>query len=287
MYNNKSKHLATGGGGIGNQIKKLISAKRLHPNSQTDLGYFNDLFKNQNLYHNGNREGIPMCTWRLLVFPEDIEIPEGFNVSTTGKEITTNNKFDWYDQYSHWSFNENGKNVDCEYLKIPTQFTDKILKIINDHFIINPNIQHWVDEFNLKYPNFSSIHIRSFNSDDFCKNGANRGGDNNPRAKARNEYYNNVQKSLIYNYIDNLKNNLIYISSDNRKEIELVKARFPEKTFVHYTDVFNKPFESDYCNDFLDMILLSKGKEMILCRISTYSEVAWYFSKCNQNIKIY
>jgi len=87
------KYIATGGGGMGNQIKKLISAKRLHPESQTDLSYFNDLFENQNLYHNGNREGTPMCTWRFLVFPNDTEIPQNFNIHTRGDEITTEGKF--------------------------------------------------------------------------------------------------------------------------------------------------------------------------------------------------
>lgn len=281
------KYIATGGGGIGNQIKKLISAKRLHPESQTDLSYFNNLFANQNLYHNGNRSGKGMCTWRLLVLPQDTEIPLGFNEHTRGNEITAMGKFDWYDEWSHWSFNEDGRNVDCEYLKIPTQYTNKILNIINEYFNIHPNIKEWVDTFRLKYSEYSSIHIRSYNSDSFCKNGANRGGDNNPRAQARHEYYNQTQKSLIYDHISELNQNLIYISSDNRKDIDELKTRFPNKTFIHYTDIFPKPFESDYSNDFLDMVLLSKGIEMVLCRISTYSEVAWYLGNCNQNIKIY
>ena len=149
---------------------------------------------------------------------------------------------------------------------MPKTYTDKILNIFDKYFIINPNIHIWVNKFKLKYPEYSSIHIRSYKSDDFCKNGANRGGDNNPRAQSRHRYYNNIQKPLIDKYIKELKHNLIYISSDNRKDIEDLKIRFPEKTFIHYTDVFNKPFESDYSNDFLDMILLSKGIEMILCR---------------------
>ena len=55
-------------------------------------------------------------------------------------------------------------------------------------------------------------------------------------------------------------------------------ADYDKKIISLYTQ------SSLYSNDFLDMILLSKGIEMILCRISTYSEVAWYLSKCNKNI---
>lgn len=280
------KYIATGGGGIGNQIKKLVSAKRLHPDSQTDLGYFNDLFDNQNLYHNNNRSGIPMCTWRFLVFPEDIEIPKNFNIHTTGNEVT-GDKFTWFDPYSNWSFNNDGRNVDCEYLRIPEVYRQKILNIFKKYLTINKNIQRFVDEFYKHYNNFSSIHLRSYNADTFVKNGANRGGDHNPRARARHQYWNNVQRNQVYDYINQLKESIIYISSDNRNEIEQIKTKFPNKTFIHYTDVFEKPFESDYSNDFLDMILLSKGIEMILCRISTFSEVAWYYSNCNNNIKLY
>ncbi len=273
------RYIASGGGGIGNQIKKLISAKRLHPDSQTDLGYFNDLFENQNLHHNGHRNGTPMCTWRLLVLPEDTEIQKNFNIHTTGES--------WIDPYSDWSVNVDGRNVDCEYLRIPEEYTNKILKIFNDYLTIHPDLQYWVNEFQKKYNNFSSIHIRSFNADNFCKNGANRGGDINPKAQARNRHYDTVQRNKIIEYVKNLKQNDIYISSDNRMEVDLLKRKFPERNFIHYTDVYDKPFESDYTNDFLDMILLSKGIEMVLCRISTYSEVAWYLSKCNKNINLY
>tara|TARA_R110001592_G_scaffold200507_1_gene449360 strand:- start:611 stop:1468 length:858 start_codon:yes stop_codon:yes gene_type:complete len=281
-----NKYIATGGGGMGNQIKKLVSAKRLHPDSQTDLGYFNELFANQDLYHNNNRRGIEMCTWRFLVLPEDNEIPNNFNVHTTGNEVIGQG-FTWHDPYSHWSFNEDGRNVDCEYLRIPDTYRNKILKVFKDYLQVHSNIQYYVDEFKKEYGQFASVHLRSYNADGFVKNGANRGGDVNPRAKARHQYWNNVQRTQLYEYVKQLKEDVVYISSDNRSEIESLKSSCPTKKFIHYTDVYEKPFESDYSNDFLDMVLLSKGVEMVLCRISTYSEVAWYLSNCNKNIKLY
>ena len=280
------KYIATGGGGIGNQIKKIVSAKRLHSDSQTDLSYFNELFERQDLYHNGNRNGTDMCTWRFLVFPEDTEIPSGFNLHTTGKEITAEG-FNWYDPYSHWSFNEDGRNVDCEYLRIPNEYRQKILKIFDEYLTINNSIKYCVDEFKKEFNNFSSAHLRSFNADTFVKNGANRGGDKNPRAEARHKYWNDVQRNKFYEYVGQLEESIVYVSSDNREEIESLKKKFPTKKFIHYTDVYEKPFESDYKNDFLDLILLSEGIEMILCRISTYSEVAWFYSNCNENLKVY
>jgi len=280
------KYIATGGGGIGNQIKKLVSAKRLHVESQTDLSYFNDLFENQNLHHNGNRHGIDMCTWRFLVLPEDTEIPSNFNIHTTGNEVIGNG-FTWFDPYSNWSFNSDGRNVDCEYLRIPETYRNKILKIFKEHLTIHNNIQNKVNDFCKHYSEYSSIHLRSYNADTFVKNGANRGGDQNPRAQARHQYWKDIQQDLVYNYIEQIEDSVIYLSADNRNEIEKIKNKFPSKKFIHYTDIYEKPFESDYSNDFLDMVLLSKGINMILCRISTFSEVAWYMSNCNKNIKIY
>jgi hypothetical protein len=281
-----TKYIATGGGGIGNQIKKLVSAKRLHADSQTDLSYFNDLFERQDLYHGGNRNGTPMCTWRFLVLPEDIEIPYGFNIHTTGP-CNIGHGFTWYDPYSQWSVNTDGRNVDCEYLRIPEIYRNKILKIFNDYLVIHPEICYYVNEFKKEYGTFASAHLRSFNADNFVKNGSNRGGDLSLLAKARHQYWINNQRLQFYEYIKQLKENVVYISSDNRSEIEDLKLNCPTKKFIHYTDLYSKPFDSDYSNDFLDMILLSHGTEMILCRISTYSEVAWYFSKCNKNIKLY
>lgn len=280
------KYIATGGGGIGNQIKKLVSAKRLHSDSQTDLSYFNDLFENQNLYHNGQRSGTEMCTWRFLVLPEDIEISKNFNIHTTGDEVIGQG-FTWYDPYSHWSFNEDGRNVDCEYLRIPKEYRNKILKIFNDYLEIHKSIQTQVDKFLKRYNNYSSIHLRSYNADTFVKNGANRGGDRNARARARHQYWKDVQQNTLYEYVNQLQHDVVYVSADNRNEIVQLKNKFPNKKFIQYTDVYNKPFANDYANDFLDMILMSKGIEMILCRISTFSEVAWYMSNCNENIKLY
>tara|TARA_A100001391_G_scaffold198079_1_gene179259 strand:+ start:3902 stop:4747 length:846 start_codon:yes stop_codon:yes gene_type:complete len=280
------KYIATGGGGIGNQIKKIVSAKRLHPDSQTDLSYFNSLFKRQDLYHNEKREGKPMCTWRFLVFSEDTEIPKGFNLHTTG-DCGIGHGFTWHDPYSSWSFNDDGRNVDCEYLRIPNEYRQKILKIFDEYLAVNESIKYCVDEFKKEFNSFSSVHLRSFNADTFVKNGANRGGDKNPVARARHQHWIDVQRDKFYNYVSQLKENVIYTSSDNREEVEFLKHRFPNKKFIHYTDVYEKPFESDYQNDFLDLILLSKGIEMILCRISTYSEVAWFYSNCNENLKVY
>lgn len=281
-----NKYIAAGGGGLGNQIKKLISAKRLHPESQTDLSYFNDLFERQDLHHNGYRNGTSMCTWRFLVLPEDTEIPAGFNIHTTG-DCGIGYGYNWYDPYSHWSFNEDGRNVDCEYLRIPEVYRNKILKIIDEWFTIHPSIQYCVDEFKKEYGRFASVHLRSFNADDFVKNGANRGGDSNPLARARHQYWIDIQRPKFYEYINQLTEDVVYISSDSRAEIASLKVNCPSKKFIHYTDVYEKPFDSDYSNDFLDMVLLSNGIEMVLCRISTYSEVAWYLSKCNKNINLY
>lgn len=283
---NKVVYIATGGGGLGNQIKKLISAKRLHSDSKTDISYFRDLFKRTDLYHHGNRYGKDMCTWRFLVLPCDSEIKKGFNRHTIGNEIIGNG-FTWYDPYSDWSVNKDGRNVDCEYLRIPTEYTNKILKVIDEYFTIHDDIKIKVDEFIKAHPKFSTVHLRSYNSDDFVKNGPNRRGDSNPRAKARHSYYLSKQKNKIINYINNLTEELIYVSSDNRNELNDIKILCPTKKIITYTELYGKAFSSDYSNDFLDMVLLSKGIEMVLCRISTFSEVAWYFSKCNKNIFLY
>ena len=54
--------------------------------------------------------------------------------------------------------------------------------------------------------------------------------------------------------------------------------------FIQYiNDHSNRTHE----NDFIDMVLLSKGNHMVLSTISTYSEAAWYLGGCNENIHLY
>ena len=258
-------YITTGGGGMGNQIKKFISAIRLDPNSKSHLPYFQDIFKNRSVcVVEPGVKYTPINTWRIIVLDSDTEIPNNFCQATT-----KNKDFDNCDTL--------GRNIDFEYLRIPMPFRLKIIKLVHQKLVPSLSIQNQVNSFIKHHGNYSSVHIRSFNADNFINDKSSR------HASKRNKIWINEGRQKCINYINNLSDKKIFLSSDSQSESTLIKQSCPNKIFINYIDKdSNRSFESD----FTDMILLSKGNHMILNPTSTFSELAWYFGGCNENIHI-
>lgn len=255
-------YVTTGGGGMGNQIKKLISALRLDPSSKGHLSYFEKIFKDQSIWiKNPKLNYVPINTWRINVLPTDIEIPGGFC------QITTSDK----------GFNNcdiNGRNVDSEYLRIPVEFRNKIIKLINEHLQFSSYVNDKVNNFINNHGEYSSVHLRTFKADNFPNDKSS------VHAAARHKDWVNRGRQLCINYIKEINDETIFLASDSDSESNLIKSSCPNKKFIQY----NANDERTHVDDFIDMVILSKGNHMVLNTISTYSEVAWYFSGCNQNI---
>ena len=112
--------VTSGGGGMGNQIKKFISALRLHPESKSHMSYFGNIFKDKTLCQlDSKQQYTPLNTWRIVTLPSDSEIPVGFC------------KFSTSDKGFH-NCDVNGRNIDHEYLRIPHSFRKKIINLIQN-----------------------------------------------------------------------------------------------------------------------------------------------------------
>jgi len=110
-------YVTSGGGGMGNQLKKFISALRLNTDSKGHLSYFNNVFKDQTLCKlDSSKQYTSLNTWRIIVLPTDTDIPNNFCKYTT------------LDKGFH-NCDENGRNVDHEYLGIPVSFRKKIINL--------------------------------------------------------------------------------------------------------------------------------------------------------------
>jgi len=258
-------YITTGGGGIGNQIKKFISAIRLHPESKAHLSYFENIFGNKSICtKDSGIKYIPINTWRIIVLKSDTEIPDNFCRVTL-----KNQDFDNCDEF--------GRNIDFEYLRIPISFRLKIVKLIGQNLRPNAIIEHKVNEFVKNHGNYSSVHIRSFNADNFVNDKSSR------HAFTRNKTWIDHGRQRCINYINNLSDKKIFISTDSQSESDIIKESCPNKNFINYIE---KNSRRTFEDDFTDMMLLSKGNHMILNSVSTFSELAWYFGGCNENIHI-
>ena len=257
--------VTSGGGGMGNQIKKFISALRLNINSKSHLSYYSSIFADKSLsVLDPNVQYTPLNTWRIIVLPTDDEIPSGFCQYSTA------------DKGFH-NCDPNGKNVDHEYLRIPISFRKKIIDIINTRLQFSDMVNNKVKEFMDQHGSYSSVHIRSFNADNFINDKSSR------YAKERHENWINNGRQSCIDYINNLSDTKILISADSQSECNLIKSRCKNKQFIQYITSHS---QRTHENDFIDMVLLSKGNHMVLSTISTYSEVAWYLSGCNENIHL-
>jgi len=258
-------YITTGGGGIGNQLKKFISALRLKSSSKAHLSYYTKIFKDKSLcvLDPGVRY-TELNTWRIMVLPSDIDIPNGFC-----KYSTADKGFQFCDA--------NGRNVDHEYLRIPVSFRQKIIDLINTRLQFSDMVNNKVKEFVDQHGSYSSVHIRSFNADNFV------GDKSSIYAAERHANWVGTGRQLCIDYINNLSDTKILITTDSQSECDFIKSRCENKQFIQYTtEHSNRTYE----NDFIDMVLLSKGNHMVLSTISTYSEVAWYLGGCNENIHL-
>lgn len=258
-------YVTSGGGGMGNQLKKFISALRLNTDSKGHLSYFNNVFKDQTLCKlDSSKQYTSLNTWRIIVLPTDVDIPNNFC------------KYTNVDKGFH-NCDENGRNVDHEYLRIPVSFRKKIINLVQTRLQFSELVNDKVNDFTNKHGSYSSVHIRSFKADNFPNDKSSR------YAQQRHENWINNGRQSCVNYINDLKDTNILISSDSQSECDYVKSQCKNKHFIQY---ISEHSHRSHENDFIDMVLLSKGNHMILSTISTYSEVAWYLSGCNENIHL-
>jgi hypothetical protein len=244
-------YLATTINGLSNRLKNLISVLRLCDKSKSTFLQFNDIFENDFVTLDTSFQYIPLCTWRILVNDSDIEIPDNFNKAT----------LDLPERHIKC------RDVDSEFDRIPMVFREKILNIL-ESFSIKKQIIDIVDDF--KFNNITGIHVRTWYStyhseyDDWSKF---------LRSKSNENYLINFEKILTNT------NQKIFLSCDDFKLKFYLKNKYSNLITYDRTDTL-----SDVQNDFIDMLLLSKCNILYGTRLSTFTEMSWWFSKCNQTV---
>jgi len=244
-------YLATTVNGLSNRLKNLISVLRLCDKSKSTFIELNDIFENDFVKLDDSLQYIPLCTWRILVSDFDIEIPDNFNKAT----------LDLPERHIKC------RDVDSEYDRIPIIFRKKILLIL-ESFLIKKQIIDIVDDFKLK--NITGVHIRTWQStyhteyEDWSQF---------LRSKSSNNYLVNFEKLLADS------DQKVFLACDDFKFKLYLKNKY--SNLITYDRVNTL---SNIQNDFIDMLLLSKCNVLHGTRLSTFTEMSWWFSKCNQTV---
>lgn len=189
-------------------------------------------------------------TWRLFVADEDL--PNDFS-------FIENKKLG----YSFIPSAHNGKCIDYEYDRIPEHLKKEyglIFKKIKS--FVNPKIKEIVNNFSKKFDEDTvSVHIRSWIDD--------------PQRYAT---YFDINKYI--ELMNQYPNSNFFVCSDSVEIIEHLKRIFGEEKIITFSHSDEK------MDAFIELLLLSENNYLIGSPISTFSEVAWWFSECKSKVDI-
>lgn len=162
-------------------------------------------------------------------------------------------------------------SIDFKYNNIPSKIKGNYIKLLNK-LKINNDVLECVNKITNKYQRFLSVHIRTWKTP---KNPINS------EASRYNHYFNN--RDNFIKFINESKFTNVFISTDNLQEIQYIIDKIKNKNVFYYAK--NKIL-SKLQNDFVDLLILSRGTQLIGSHISTFTEMAWWYSNCNENIII-
>jgi len=193
--------------------------------------------------------------WRFYVHPND-----NVNITNFGNE---------------WYLRDCNISIDFRYDNIPQNIRENYINIINKFEIVD-KINNNVNMFILQNitEEFLGVHIRTwYNNSTF---------QDNRSSNERYDHYLSVRDSFINN-INNSKYNTVLICTDNIPEVQYIVNKIVNKKVLFYVE---NP-ECNYIqNDFSELLLLSKSSYLIGSLNSTFTELAWWYSKCSINVII-
>ena len=258
--------------GIGNVIKSFITAYSVNENSKIDcnsdylLGVYDTVLDEKHIYkENPNITPKYMYTSRLLVLPEE-ENEQQHIFSAENYEVNGCGNNDYNYLYSFQRLIDYNYDPDriCE--RVKKRIIGAIEKIKFLPFIENKVLE------NIKNisENSLAISIRTWKC--FHETNINR------------EYNSEVYKEKIRDVILAVNPDKILISFDNHDY---------EEEYISFLNSFNIPLvilnketdTNDLQHAFIKMLSLSSCRYFIGNRISTFSELVWWFSKCK--IKVF
>lgn len=191
--------------------------------------------------------------WRLLVF--DTDLPENFSYIESQKLRNE------YGVVFHPHVGN--KCIDFEYERIPQNVRKEYIEIFEKlKDAVNPKVKLIVENFSKKFKkNTVSVHIRTW-----CD------------SSERNMMYHDINRyiELMNEYPDSD----FFVCSDSLETINYLKDIFGDNRIITYSPV------EENMDCFVELLLLSKNDFLIGSPISTFSEVAWWFSGCKSEVKI-
>lgn len=245
--------------GFATRIKNIVSCHRIANNVQVywDANckpfyykklneYFPDLVETDEYVSKTWRQG-----WRLATFPG--EIGEGFS----NKDAI----FEEFDSPIVIPSHGKGRCIDYEYHRIPQPIIDDYLKIFSE-LRIKDSFLETADKFAKENFNSETVSVHIRNWVDFA-----------PRGKMHT-------LSPFIDLMAEHPTSKFFVSTDSPNNIKILKETFGDDRIISYCGT-DPSFDV-----FIDLLLLSKNRNLIGSVMSTFSEVAWWLGGATAKVKI-
>lgn len=253
-------------GGICNRLKCLITAMRYAetfskglilywPENSLLSCKFSDLFDNnfaevdtqqfQSIYDTGeNGKYQILGTWRLLVLPED-NLPKNFSRAFPS---------------------DGGQNIDFEYDRIPINIRRNFLKYLTKLSVKKEIIDIVKEVSSMFDSNDVSVSVRSWEE-----------------YPPRHDLF---DLRNVYKALDGARARKFFVSCDSMEILNSIIEKYGEKIITYPEATLRSSGKAIRCpRDLLcDLLLLAKNKKLFVSYLSTFSEMAWWFSGCEAEI---
>lgn len=247
------------GSGIGNRLKNLVSALRQahYENDGVTSHLGMQEFLNFNQYSKTFQINVKkeLMTHKLELLPND----EFKNKLKKNVPIIYHNPHNTQIEINKLDFQYN--NIDDEMIVEWLKYWELI--------VFNNSILHDVDLINQHYniEDCIGVHVRSWSDNEW-----------------RNQNIYSFEKFVVE--MEKFEGKKFFLACDSDTEIKKFKNYFGDRiiTIDFSGERHSKLNDNAYYYAFLDMLLLSKCKKLIVSYLSTFSECAWWLGKCNAEV---
>ena len=293
--------VSTESGGLGNRIKSWVSAMRLGadarvywPVTANMPARFADLFGND-----CSVESIPAGaqehkSWRLVVLPQDeAHLPRGFATVGAGAHplmraigkawwIATGRKTDRYrymlfpKQHSRRSTRADARHIDLEYERIPVYFRALYADLFA-RIRVRPEILARVDTWAEKHLDEAvvGVQVRTWRDD--------------PRRYRK--YHRPSLRRLLELLESAGAEQRFFVVSDSDDIVPLLERELGAKRCVAFSRTTERAQSwrsaQGMTEDFIDMLLLARTRELFASYLSTFSEAAWWLGGARARVAVF
>ena len=238
--------------GISNKIKSYLSLLRKYEVVKTTKHSDSYMFSNIPHVEDGDMEKYPV-------------------IDNQGYMAADMWRLKVYDEDIEYS--EDYKTIDLLYEKTPPYFMEKYLKLLSS-LEINPSILEYVDEFTKGWKDMVGVHIRSW----YCD---------------KRRFHSN---DIFEEEIDKLDpDQKFFFCCDNADVQNHFVGKYGDRVVTYEREMHSNPqrAESGHHDDiqlttdaFVELLILSKCSKIIGTYLSTFDELAWWYSGCKSEVII-